>query len=121
MGPKLSVSVRKAGVSAMDKFPRTDVFDCRGFYHSPAPEQAVWPIAPARVAKCRTFGGYFGLYSDLDAQISTLAPSSTTRFMGRLKKSVEVAALVTIQAKIASRQCGMPDRPLGRAIIRVTK
>src|SRR5687768_10608620 len=59
MGPKLSVSVRKAGVSAMDKFPRTDVFDCRGFYHSPAPEQAVWTIAPARVAKCRTFGGYF--------------------------------------------------------------
>ena len=116
MGPKLSVSVRKAGVSAMDKFPRTDVFDCRGFYHSPAPEQAVWPIAPARVAKCRTFGCYFGLY-----QISTLAPSSTTRFMGRLKKSVEVAALVTIQAKMVSRQCGMPDRPVGRAIMRVTK
>lgn len=116
MGPKLSVSVRKAGVSAMDKFPRTDVFDCRGFYHSPAPEQAVWPIASARVAKCRTFGRSSRLN-----QISTLAPSSTTRFMGRLKKSVEVAALVTIQAKIVSRQCGMPDRPLGRAIMRVTK
>ena len=54
MGPKLSVSVRKAGVSAMDKFPLTDVVDYPGFYHSLAPEQAVWPIAPARVSKCRT-------------------------------------------------------------------
>ncbi len=121
MGPKLSVSVRKAGVSAMDMFPLTDVVDYPGFYHSPAPEQAVWPIAPARDSKCRTFDGSLITDSGGGVQISTLAPSSTTRFMGRLKKSVDVAAFVTIQAKIVSRQCGMPERPLGRAIIRVTK
>jgi hypothetical protein len=35
MGPKLSVSVRKAGVSAMDKFPRTDVVDYPEFLPQP--------------------------------------------------------------------------------------
>jgi hypothetical protein len=120
MGPKLSVSVRKAGVSAMDMFPRTDVVDYPGFTTALRRNKRSGRLLPRASAHAAPLAGFwYGFWGGF--QISTLAPSSTTRFMGRLKKSVDVAALVTIQAKIASRQCGMPDRPLGRAIIRVTK
>ena len=46
-------------------------------------------------------------------QISTWLPSSTTRLVGRLKNSIALSALRSIQANSFSRQIAMPGRDDG--------
>lgn len=49
-------------------------------------------------------------------QISTWLPSSTTRLVGSLKKSIAVAEFRSIHAKIFSRQIGMPGLSDGNSV-----
>ncbi len=55
------------------------------------------------------------------AQISTLEPSSTTRFVGRFRKSAAEAALRCMLAKSFSRQKAMPAPMVGMTMSRLRK
>ena len=57
----------------------------------------------------------------LTVQISTFDPSSTTRFVGRLRKSAAAAALRCMPAKSFSRQSAMPPPIVGMTMSRDRK
>ena len=73
-----------------------------------------WPLAQSAIAAVLRAGAS-------PAQISTLAPSSTIRLVGRLRKSAAAAALRCIEAKSFSRHIGMPSPSVGMTMSRLRK
>src|SRR5437868_11188258 len=62
-----------------------------------------------------------GSHDDRLVQISSWLPSSTTRLGGRLKNSIALSALRSIQANSFSRQIAMPGLGLAIRVWRARK
>ncbi len=68
-----------------------------------------------------TSGNKVRFEPEAEAQISTFAPSSTMRLLGRRRKSAAAAALWCMPAKSFSRHIAMPSPKVGITMSRLRK